>query len=190
MQSAMRIALALLGCSLVLACVSTLAPTPADRDAAITREDFADWMVEYALETRRESLSKAARKGIVIVESDWLGDDGELAVSLHSTVYWTRTPAEAQAAFRAMLAGAGRGKHGIDWRPAFTHAGWAEGAKAYLLVRHREVIGNLYFGHRENVAVMVMLTGLYTSRSREFERKLEPMLWQLTRHAAQSAAAE
>ena len=168
--------------SLVLACVSTLPPTPADRDAAITREDFSDWLSSYALETRREVLGKQSKHGIVILDYGYLADDGELAVGLTSTVYWTRTQAEARNAYGLLVEGGRRDRDGIQLRPAFVHLGWAEDAKAYQLMRNREVVGNLLFAHRENVAVMVRLSGLYANDPRLFERKLEPLLWQLSRH--------
>jgi len=177
------LALALLA---ALACVSSQPPSAADRDAAITRDDFADWLAGYTLETRSESLRKDERHGIVIVEYHWAGDGPELAARLHSMVYWTHSRAEADAALRSMLAGAGRGKNGVEWRPAYGHLGWAEAEKSYLLVRGRDVVGNLVLARRDNVAVMVMLSGLYSEDSRTFERKVEPMLWQLTPHTAVS----
>jgi len=171
----------------VLACASTLEPSAADRDATITRDDFSDWLAGYTLETKRESLTKDERRGIVIVEYRWLGDGPELRAGLHSMVYWTRSRAEADAALRSMLAGAERGKDGIGWRPAYTHLGWAENAKTYLLVRQRDVVGNLVLARRENVAVMVRLTGLYAEDPRLLERKLEPLLWELSRYTPASA---
>lgn len=167
-----------------LACMSQPPPTPADADAAITREDFADWLAGYTLETRHEKLTRTARKGIVILEYHWLGDDGELAIGLDSRIYWTRSTAEAEAAYRKMLE-TSRTKHpAIAWLPVHSGGSWAEAKKCYRIVRaDRQTVGHVLFARRENVAVMVSLTGMHAEDPKLFERKLEPELEKLSRHA-------
>jgi hypothetical protein len=175
--------LALLASLAALACVSHPPPTAADLDTAITRADFADWLASYALETKRENFGKAEKRGIVILEYDWLGDDGELAIGIHSRAYWTRTPAESAAAYRAMLEGAGRNRDGIAWVPVHSGGSWAEDKKCYRLVRaDRQPVGHALFARRANVAVMVVLSGLHTENPKQFEKKLEPELEKLSRH--------
>jgi hypothetical protein len=182
----MRPAPALLFVALAaLACVSRPQPTPADLDAAITRHDFADWLASHALETKREAIDKAEKDGIVVLEYDWLGDDGTLAVAVHSRVYWTRTKAEAAAAYRKMRDGAleERGRDGIAWFPVLTGGAWAEEKKCYKLVRiDRQIVGHVLFARRENVAVMVSITGIHAEDPKQFERKLEPELAKLSQH--------
>jgi hypothetical protein len=179
----MRHLLAAVAASAALACVSQPPPSPADRDAAITREDFADWLASFALETKRETLTRTTRRGIVILEYHWLGDDGELAIGLDSRVYWTRSPAEAEAAYRKMLASS-RSKHsGIAWLPVHSGGAWAEDKKCYRIVRaDRQTVGHVLFARRANVAAMVSLTGVHSEDPKLFERKLEPELEKLSRH--------
>jgi hypothetical protein len=167
-----------------LACMSQPPPTPADADAAITREDFADWLASYTLETKREQLTRTARKGIVILEYHWLGDDGELAIALDSRIYWTGSTAEAEAAYRKMLE-TSRTKHpAIAWLPVHSGGRWAEAKKCYRIVRaDRQTVGHVLFARRENVAVMVSLTGMHAEDPKLFERKLEPELEKLSLHA-------
>jgi hypothetical protein len=177
-----------LAASLVLAmlgCVSRPAPTQADLDTAITRADFADWLAPYPLTTKREGFEKAEKDGVVILEYEWLGDDGELAVAIRSRIYWTRSSAEAAAAYRKMREGAERerGKDGIAWFPALTGGAWAEEKKCYRLVRSDgQTVGHLLFARRERVAVMVAVTGIHSEDPKEFEKKLEPELAKLSRH--------
>jgi hypothetical protein len=181
----MRLPLAFLLVAAALGCVSRPVPTQADLDTAITRADFADWLAPYELETKREGFEKAEKDGVVILEYDWLGDDGELAVAVRSRTYWTRSTEEAAAAYRKMLAGAerGRGKDGIAWFPVLTGGAWAEEKKCYRLVRFdRQTVGHLMFARRENVAVMVSVTGIHSEDPKEFEKKLEPELFELSRH--------
>ena len=170
-------------CLALLACVSQPPPSPADRDAAITREDFADWLAGHALETKRESLTRTERRGIVILEYHWLGDDGELAIGLDSRIYWTRSPAEAEAAYRKMLTSS-RTKHPtIAWLPVHTGGTWAEDKKCYRIVRaDRQTVGHVLFARRDNVAAMVSLTGMHAEDAKLFERKLEPELEKLSRY--------
>jgi hypothetical protein len=179
-----RPALPLLCLLFALACVSQPPPTPADIDAAITREDFADWLASYTLETKRETLTRTARKGIVVLEYHWLGDDGELAIALDSRIYWTNSTAEADAAYRKMLS-TSRTKHpAIAWFPVHSGGQWAEAKKCYRIVRaDRQTVGHVLFARRENVAVMVSLTGMHAENPKLFERKLEPELEKLSRHA-------
>lgn len=168
---------------LALACASQPRPTPADLDAAITRADFADWLSGYGLETKHETISKTTRKGITIVEYHWLGDDGELAIGIDSRIYWTTTEAEADAAYRKMLEGS-RSKHpAIRWYPVHSGGQWAESKKVYRIVRaDRVTVGHVLFARRDNVAVMVSLTGMHAENPKLFERKLEPELEKLSRH--------
>ncbi len=179
MRSARWLPIALLA----LACMSQPRPTPADLDAAITRADFADWLASYHLETKNETLSKTTRKGITILEYHWLGDDGELAIGLDSRIYWTKTEAEAEAAYRKMLE-TGRSKHpAIAWFPVHSGGHWAEAKKVYRIVRaDRQTVGHVLFARRGNVAVMVSLTGMHSENPKLFERKLEPELEKLSRH--------
>jgi hypothetical protein len=181
----MRLSFASLALLAALGCVSHLPHTQADLDTAITRADFADWLSSYALETKRETFDKAEKDGVVILEYDWLGDDGELAVAVRSRVYWTRSTAEAAAAYRKMLEGAerGRGRDGIAWFPVLSGGAWAEEKKCYRLVRiDRQTVGHLLFARRENVAVMVSITGIHSEDPKQFEKKLEPELAKLSRH--------
>ena len=181
----MRSALALLLLLAVVACVGRLPPTQADFDTAITRADFADWLASYELETKHETFDKAEKDGVVILEYDWLGDDGELAVAVHSRAYWTTSTAEAAAAYRKMKEGAerGRGRDGIAWYPVLTGGAWAEEKKCYRLVRaDRQTVGHLMFARRESVAVMVSITGIHSEDPKLFEKKLEPELAELSRH--------
>jgi hypothetical protein len=182
MRPARFSALVLLG---LLACVSRPQPNQADFDATITRRTFADWLAPYTLETKGESLEKDERKGIWILEYRWLGDDGELAVAVHSRVYWTNTKAEAAAAYRKMKDGAEerRGKDGIAWIPTLSGGTWAEEKKVYRLVRvDRQQVGHLMFARRDNVAVMVSITGIHSENPKDFERKLESALGKLSAH--------
>jgi hypothetical protein len=165
-----------------LGCIHHPDPTPADLDATITRADFADWLASYALETKHEKLGKTEKGGIVILEYAWLGDDGELAIGVGSTVYWTRTPAEAAAAYRKLLE-AKRDRAGVAWRPVHVSTPWAEDAKAYVLLRaDREIVGHLFFAWRGNVALRVSLTGMHSEEAWRFAKKLEPELWKLSEH--------
>jgi hypothetical protein len=181
----MRRALLVPLCALaLLACMSQPPPSPADRDAAITREDFADWLSSYALETKRETFTRTARGGIVILEYHWLGDDGELAVGIDSRIYWTNSPAEAEAAYRRMLASSRNEHPAIAWLPVHSGGAWAEDKKCYRIVRaDRQELGHVLFARRGNVAAMVSLTGMHSEDPKLFERKLEPELEKLSRHA-------
>jgi hypothetical protein len=164
-------------------CIHHPPATRADYDATITRSDFADWLSSYTLETKRETISKSEKNGIAIVEYDWLGDDGELAIALHSRVYWTKSPAESDAAFRAMLEAFRPREDAFAWFPVHSGGTWAEDKKCYRLVRaDRQVIGHLLFARRENVAVMVSLTGMHSEDPKLFEKKLEPELEKLSHH--------
>src|SRR5262245_5578388 len=180
----MRLPLLLLaGCVTLLGCVSQPPPSAADRDAAITREDFADWLAGYTLATKRESFTRTERHGIMILEYHWLGDDGELAIALDSRIYWTHSPAEAEAAYRKMLTSS-RTKHpAIAWLPVHSGGAWAEDKKCYRIVRaDRQTVGHVLFARRENVAAMISLTGIHAEDPKLFERKLEPELEKLTLH--------
>jgi hypothetical protein len=174
-----------------LACASQPPPTPADVDAAITRADFADWLGGYTLETRRETLTRTVRKGIAILEYHWLGDDGELAIALDSRIYWTSSVAEAEAAYRKMLE-TSRNKHpAINWLPVHSGGSWAEAKKCYRIVRaDRQTVGHVLFARRDNVAVMVSLTGIHAENPKLFERKLEPELEKLSRHDPRSGSGD
>lgn len=181
----MRLAPALLVLMTVLGCVSRPPATPADLDATITRADFADWLEGYALETKHETIEKIEKGGILILEYDWLGDDGTLAVDVHSRVYWTRSSAEAEAAYRKMRESAehGRGRDGIAWYPVLSGGTWAEGKKCYKLVRiDRQIVGHVLFAWRENVAVMVSVTGIHAENPKDFEKKIERELPKLSQH--------
>jgi hypothetical protein len=168
-----------------LACVSRPEPTAADLDAAITRADFAGWLASHTLETKRETIDKAAKDGIVVLEYDWLGDDGELAVAVHSRIYWTKTKVEAEAAYRKMRDGAleDRGRDNIAWFPVLTGGTWAQEKKCYKLVRiDRQIVGHVLFARRDNVAVMVSITGIHAEDPKDFEKLLEPQLAKLSQH--------
>jgi len=179
--------------ALALACASRLPPTAADFDNTITRADFADWLASYHLETKRETLSKTEKDGILILEYDWLGDDGSLAIGIHSRVYWTNTSVEALAAYRKMRDDPSRDRGPIAWMPVLCGGKWAEEKKCYRLVRiDNQAVGHLIFARRGNVAVMVTLTGMHSEDARLFEKKLEPELEKLSRYdprTAQSVAS-
>lgn len=180
MRNALPAALAL---CVALACASRIPPTAADFDATITRADFADWLASYKLETKRETLSKTEKDGIWILEYDWLGDDGTLAVGIHSRVYWTKDSLEALAAYRKMRDDPSRDRGPIAWIPVLCGGKWAEEKKCYRLVRmDNQVVGHLVFARRGNVAVMVTLTGMHSEDARLFEKKLEPELEKLSRY--------
>jgi len=166
-----------------LACASPPRPTPADIDAAITREDFASWLAGHELETKLETLSKTTRRGITILEYHWMGDDGELAIRVDSRIYWTRTEAEAEAAYRKMRED-GVSKHpAIRWYPVHSGGEWAEQKKVYRIVRaDRQTVGHVLFARRDNVAVMVSVTGIHSEDPKLFERQLEPELEKLSHH--------
>jgi hypothetical protein len=171
--------------AVALGCVSRPEPTAADLDAIVTRADFADWLATYTLETKREGVDKAEKDGVVILEYDWLGDDGEIAVAVHSRTYWTRSTAEAAAAYRKMVESAerARGHEGIAWFPVLTGGQWAEEKKCYRLVRaDRQTVGHLMFARREHVAVMISITGIHSEDPKLFEKKLEPELAKLSAH--------
>jgi hypothetical protein len=175
---------------LALACASQPRPTPADLDAAITRADFADWLASYDLETKSETVSKTTRRGITIVEYHWLGDDGELAIGIDSRIYWTTPEAEADAAYRKMLEGGRPKQEAIAWFPVHPGGSWAEAKKIYRIVRaDRQTVGHVLFARRDNVAVMVSLTGMHSENPKLFERKLEPELEKLSRHDPRPAIA-
>jgi hypothetical protein len=164
-------------------CIHHPPATRADYDATITRSDFADWLSSYALETKRETIGKSEKDGIVIVEYEWFGDDGELAIWLHSRVYWTKSPLEADAAFRAMRKSARPREDAFAWLPVHCGGSWAEDKKCYRLVRaDRATVGHVLFARRENVAVMVSLTGMHSEDPKLFERKIEPELPKLSAH--------
>ena len=179
----MRLALAALCVLAALACVSRLPPTAADLDAAITRADFADWLASYALETKQETLTKSVKNDVVILEYHWLGDDGELAIGLDSRIYWTRSAAESEAAYRKMLESS-RSRHpAIAWLPVHSGGTWAESKKCYRIVRaDRAPVGHVLFARRANVAAMVSLTGMHSENAKLFEKKLERELEKLSRH--------
>ena len=180
----MRLAPALLVLC-TLGCIGRPQPTAADLDATITRADFADWLAPYALETKRETIDKAEKDGIVVLEYDWLGDDGQLAVAVHSRVYWTKTKVEAEAAYRKMRDGAleDRGRNDIAWFPVLTGGTWAEEKKCYKLVRiDRQTVGHVMFARRDNVAAMISITGIHAEDPKQFEKKLEPELAKLSHH--------
>ena len=64
-----------------------------------------------------------------------------------------------------------------------TGGAWAEEKKCYRLVRaDRQTVGHLMFARRENVAVMVSVTGIHSEDPKLFEKKLEPKLGELSRH--------
>ena len=180
----MRVRLVTLLLALAAAgCIHHPPATRADYDATITRSDFADWLAGYTLETKRETIGKSEKDGIVIVEYDWLGDDGELAIALHSRAYWTKSPAEADAAYRAMQESFRPHRDAFDWLPVHTGGRWAEDKKCYRIVRaDRATVGHVMFARRENVAVMVSLTGMHSEDPKLFEKKLEPELEKLSRH--------
>jgi hypothetical protein len=168
-----------------LGCMSRPQPTQADLDAAITRADFADWLSSHALETKHETIERAEKDGIVILEYDWLGDDGELAVAVRSRIYFTKTKVEAAAAYIKMRDGAleDRGRDNIAWFPVLTGGTWAEEKKCYKLVRiDRQIVGHVLFARRENIAVMVSITGIHAEDPKQFEKKLEPELVKLSQH--------
>lgn len=184
----MRFAHATLLTLAALACASHPPPSAADFDATITRADFADWLASYRLETKHETLGKTEKGGIAILEYDWLGDDGTLAVGIHSRVYWTNTPVEALAAYRKMRDDPARGKDGIAWMPVLGGGKWAAEKKCYRLVRvDNQTVGHLMFARRGNVALMVWLTGMHSEDARLFEKKLEPELEKLSRHDPRTA---
>jgi hypothetical protein len=173
----------LLACLLAAGCIHHPPATKADYDATITRRTFADWLSGYALETKRETIGKSEKDGIVIVEYDWLGDDGELAIALHSRVYWAKSPAEADAAYRAMQESFRPDRKSFDWLPVHTGGRWAEAKKCYRIVRaDRAEVGHVMFARRENVAVMVSLTGIHAEDPKLFEKQLEPALPKLSAH--------
>jgi len=179
-----RLRIAFLGLLLAAGgCIHHPPATRADYDATITRSDFADWLAGYTLETKRETISKSEKNGIVIVEYDWLGDDGELAIALHSRVYWTKSPAEADAAYRAMQESFRPHRDLFDWLPVHTGGRWADDKKCYRIVRaDHATVGHVMFARRENVAVMVSLTGMHSEDPKLFEKALEPELPKLSSH--------
>ena len=180
----MRVRLVTLCLALAAAgCIHHPPVTPADLDTSITRADFADWLSSYALETKRETISKSEKNGIVIVEYDWLGDDGQLAIALHSRIYWTKSPVEADAAYRAMQESFRPQRDAFDWLPVLTGGSWADDKKCYRIVRaDHAAVGHVLFARRENVAVMVSLTGIHAEDPKLFEKKLEPELAKLSLH--------
>ena len=46
----------------------------------------------------------------------------------------------------------------------------------------RQTVGHVLFARRDNVAVMVSLTGIHAENPKLFERKLEPELEKLSHH--------
>jgi len=179
-----RLRFAFLGLLLGAAgCIHHPPATRADYDATITRSDFADWLARYTLETRRETIGKSEKDGIVIVEYDWLGDDGELAIALHSRAYWTKSPVEADAAYRAMQQTFRPKQDSFVWLPVHTGGSWADAKKCYRVVRADGAsVGHVLFARRETVAVMVSLTGMHAEDPKLFEKKLEPELPKLSEH--------
>jgi hypothetical protein len=177
-------ALLLAGLLVATGCIHHPPATLADYEATITRRDFADWLSGYTLETKHETIGKSEKDGIVIVEYDWLGDDGELAIALHSRVYWTKSPVEADAAYRAMQKSfRPRTREHFDWIPVHTGGTWADDKKCYRIVRADRVdVGHVLFARRENVAVMVSLTGIHADNPKLFEKQLEPALPKLSAH--------
>jgi hypothetical protein len=98
-------------------------------------------------------------------------------------VYWTKSPAEADAAYRAMQESFRPQRDVFDWLPVHTGGGWADDKKCYRIVRaDRAAVGHVLFARRENVAVMVSLTGMHSEDPKLFEKKLEPELEKLSRH--------
>ena len=180
----MRLRFAFLSLLLAAAgCIHHPPATKADYDATITRSDFADWLAGYKLETKRETIGKSEKDGIVIVEYDWLGDDGQLAIALHSRVYWTKSPAEADAAYRAMQQTFRPSRDIFDWLPVHTGGRWADEKKCFRIVRADRVdVGHVLFARRDTVAVMVSLTGMHADDPKLFERKLESELPKLSSH--------
>ena len=165
-------------------CIHHPPATKADFDATITRRDFSDWLASYGLETKHETISKSEKGGIVIVEYDYLGDDGELAISLFSRVYWTNSPVEADAAYRAMQESfRPPTRETFDWIPVLTGGSWADAKKCYRIVRaDRATVGHVLFARHDTVAVMVSLTGMHAEDPKLFEKKLEAELPKLSAH--------
>ena len=181
----MRLRITLLaGLLAATGCIHHPPATQADYDATITRADFADWFAPYKLETKRESIGKSEKDGIAIIEYDWLGDDGELAIALHSRVYWTKSPVEADAAYRAMQDSARPSKRDVFvWLPVHTGGQWADAKKCYRIVRADGApVGHMLFARRDNVAVMVSLTGIHSDDPKLFEKQLERELPKLSSH--------
>jgi hypothetical protein len=50
-------------------------------------------------------------------------------------------------------------------------------------------VGHVLFARRDNIAVMVSLTGMHSENPKLFERKLEPELEKLSRHDPRPAIA-
>ncbi|MEN8159639.1 MAG: hypothetical protein ABFS41_06190, partial [Myxococcota bacterium] len=54
----------------------------------------------------------------------------------------------------------------------------------------RQTVGHVLFARRDNIAVMVSLTGMHSENPKPFERKLEPELEMLSHHDPRPVASD
>ena len=167
-------------CLLVLGCVTTLPPTQADREAAITLDDFSEWVKDYNLKPIVHTFEKKTQLGMYALSYRFHGESEDVEFVLNSEVMITQKEAEAQSAYRSFVIGAKIGADELE-EVAPTIA-WPEQAAVFKSIVDGRQTGNIYVARRGTVALMVVVGGLHDSTSTFFEKTLEPALWALTRY--------
>ena len=168
-----------------------LDPTPADRRAIVTIEDFGDWLQwgSVLLEAEVDDLSKHKIAWSTQLSYEFRGtatsaNAKPLPVVLQSEVSFHPNAASARSNFDTYGVGLGAGirKGGGRFEPMESTMRWGDETNLYAIVMDGRQIGNGFIGRSGRIATYVLISGLYSSDPVHFEAAIAPVLDALERH--------
>jgi hypothetical protein len=174
-----------------------LAPTPADRKAIVTIEDFNDWIQRgsVALEAEVDDLTKQKVAWSTQLSYEYRGtattpEASPLPVVLQSEVSFHPNAASARHNFDTYGLGLGAGirRGGGSFEPVKTTLVWGDEMALYAIEMDGRQIGNGFIGYSGSVAAYVLISGLYSSDPSHFEAVIAPVLSALEHHDPDAAA--
>ena len=174
-----------------------LDPTPADRKAIVTIEDFSDWLHwgSVVLEAEVDDLTKQKIAWSTLLSYEYRGaattDEARpLPVVLQSEVSFHPNAVSARHNFDTYGVGLGAGirKAGGTFEPVDTTLLWGDEMTLYAIEMDGRQIGNGFIGRSGRVATYVLISGLYSSDPTHFEAVIAPVLSALERYDPDAAA--
>jgi hypothetical protein len=174
-----------------------LDPTPADRKAIVTIEDFSDWLHwgSVVLEAEVDDLTKQKVAWSTLLSYEYRGaattDEAKpLPVVLQSEVSFHPNAVSARHNFDTYGVGLGAGirKAGGTFDPVKTTFLWGDEMTLYAIEMNGRQIGNGFIGRSGRVATYVLISGLYSSDPTHFEAVIAPVLSALERYDPDAAA--
>jgi hypothetical protein len=175
----------------------SLHPTPADRKAIVTIEDFSDWLHwgSVVLEPEVDDLTKQKIAWSTLLSYEYRGaattnEAKPLPVVLQSEVSFHPNAVSARHNFDTYGVGLGAGirKAGGTFEPVDTTLLWGDEMTLYAIEMDGRQIGNGFIGRSGRVATYVLISGLYSSDPTHFEAVIAPVLSALEHYDPDAAA--